>query len=686
MARSAPPADARIGKKIDFIAAAIGDVLKPHGFIRKARRMWRELGEGENRCFQVLDLQGDKWNEGNRGKFCINIGVGVPTLERLFAEMAKQPWRLEYVEQPDTAGGCIQARLQDALPGQRKDWWPNEMAHDRDVWFDIADDTDLDALATAVSRAASEYLLPWFERSSNLEGLFAGQGGGMPDYAHHGCRLIAGVLLERKPEVAALFAERGSRWFRGSAFQDVKTWLASHGVDVAATEYVPEPSSTGVRRRNAEIATERVVAEAAEAVAAENGTPIRERLPQVLDAYLEACRTRNGAADDSPIAKQLKQADGETRRLAVLTILHRLVAAPTALPSRMTGVWGNVTYVNDHHWGVLLVKLLKDLPCDEDFARGLLSALLALTGRHDRPGVVCIGFPFPFAAIVNYLYREACPWSGALKEQVNTLLEDVRRVALAEHEEDMRSIREAAMRPDADEITRMIAAEDDTATRERIADYPEQSFEKADREAIGLLRKWLKRGPDGREPLEIEQDDWGRQLTGAIPGFPGDQGALMNLIEFLAKNAPTRPTRSFNKQLAEFLPSLASGQDREAAARWLEALLCGYAHSGLTHEWATTGPRPGVGAFLGETSGTILAGLVRLAQLWDAERFTSAFTLVAEAGFTVVPGIRMRSQRVGSAAIEALGSNAAGRQVLAEMRQRAKKPVLRKVIDSVLEG
>ena len=55
MARSIPPAEEKIGKKIDFVAAELGDALKPLGFRRQGRRFWREAPEAGEVVFHLLD-------------------------------------------------------------------------------------------------------------------------------------------------------------------------------------------------------------------------------------------------------------------------------------------------------------------------------------------------------------------------------------------------------------------------------------------------------------------------------------------------------------------------------------------------------------------------------------------------------------------------------------------------------
>jgi hypothetical protein len=431
----------------------------------------------------------------------------------------------------------------------------------------------------------------------------------------------------------------------------VKAWLMGQGVDVADVVFVPRTPGRAEQQRQAQVASAQQ-----SSLAAEHS----ERSP-------------------TAVTELLRQADAATRQQAILLALKKLQRAPVETPSTMAIVYGNFTHVHDDALGKMIVALLKALPCDEAFARNLLRALQALAPRFSRPGLVCIAYEFPLAALFTWLHREARPWSEALKPEVQALFDALRTTALAEHDEGIEATRQLAARPDADEFTKQLAAMDPALSRQRVAGYPEQVFEKAERETIGLLRRWLRRAADGSEPLCIEDDDWGRQLQTARSQFPGDGAVLDALLVHLAGvDLPTRPTAKLAAQLDGFVERLRG----DAAQAWLEALLRSYATSDLGHEWATTGPRPGVGAFVGETSGALLLGLVHLARRWDATAFAPAFAVVADAGFTLVPGVRVRSQKIATAAIEALADSEIGRGLLAGLRQRHTRPAMKKIFEA----
>lgn len=676
MARSTPSADDKIGKKIDFVAAELGDALKPLGFRRQGRRLWRETAEAGEVVFHLLDLQSDQWNAGSRGKFTVNLGVQRPALARQFVEMSGQQFRLEGIDQPFGAT-CIDGRLGDVLPAEREPGWLPELEAGVDVWFTIGLGTDLAALAAGLAQAVQRFAPPWFERHGSLNGLWAGESGAISLYPVTACRLIAGVRLGHHAEVAALFAEKGSVWFSTSANHTaVKAWLLAQGVAVADLTFVPRQPGRAEQQRQAQVAAAQQAAAAAERDVRATPLPAAPPLETLLDAQVTIEQTRLAERGPTAVTEQLLQADAATRQQAILLALHKLQRAPVETPSTLLQVYGNLTHVHDDALGQLVVSLLKTLPCDEPFARGVLQALQALAPRFSRPGIVCIAYEFPLAALVTWLFREAQPWGELLKPEVQALFDALRATALAEHDTGVEATRQLAAKPGADEFTKQLGAADHEASRRRVAGYPEQVFEKAEREAIGLLRRWLRRAADGSEPLCIEDDDWGRQLQAAVAQFPGDGAQLETLLRQLAAlDLPTRPTKKLDQQIDGWLIGLRS----DAAQAWLDGLLRAYARSELGHEWATTGPRPGVGAFVGETSGALLLGMVHLARRWDAAAFAPAFAVVVDAAFTLVPGVRMRSQKIATAAVEALAASEAGRERLAGLRQRHTKPAMKKI-------
>ncbi|QYF93982.1 DUF4304 domain-containing protein [Massilia sp. PAMC28688] len=227
MPRSVPAQDAKIGKKIDFLAAELGTAMAPLGFTRKSRKLWRDSGAGDERCFEIFDFQGGKWNEGSTGKFCINLGVQFPALLNITGQLLGEPWRTDIAQHPDTAAAAVRGRLDAALPAQREPWWVREMAAGRDIWFTIGPSTDLAALSAVLVRTAHNYVVPWLEKSASFEGMFnsADQLG-----QHYLFRVIVDALRGRTEDARCRFIASCAARLQEPALGRVTAWLQAQGV------------------------------------------------------------------------------------------------------------------------------------------------------------------------------------------------------------------------------------------------------------------------------------------------------------------------------------------------------------------------------------------------------------------------------------------------------------------------
>jgi hypothetical protein len=209
-----PAADAKIGAKIDWIAATLHEgVLKATGFRKQARTFWRESGSGAEQVRVVLNLQGNKWNEGSKGSFCVNLGVHFPAITRELAALEEEThlrdWWLAQADSRDEASCTIRLRLPDvlpeALPQPLPGDWPQGLRHDIDYWFPIDPHRDLARTATWVQRLVAEHALPWFERNADLAAFVDGgvAARGNPRVA----RCFGAFLLGRFEQARALARE-----------------------------------------------------------------------------------------------------------------------------------------------------------------------------------------------------------------------------------------------------------------------------------------------------------------------------------------------------------------------------------------------------------------------------------------------------------------------------------------------
>lgn len=243
-----PGADARIGVKIDFVAKFLGERLKPLGYSRRGRTFHRVVGDGDgdSECVQLLDLQGDKWNEGGRGKFTVNLGVRFPALLALQAKLPGLEWIGEHVKPTQIAfgPGGFQGRLNDAVSPTRDPRWPNELRNGDDFWATIDETTDLSALAEGLAVAVVDHTPAWFDARSRLAafGQPALQTFGMPSARE----AVLAAVLQRDAELAA---QRVRAVEPHRLAQDAKQFAAlldllrEHGVDVEGIGWIkPAPA------------------------------------------------------------------------------------------------------------------------------------------------------------------------------------------------------------------------------------------------------------------------------------------------------------------------------------------------------------------------------------------------------------------------------------------------------------
>lgn len=167
MPAKCPPADAKIGRKIDYLVAGhLLPALAAHGFERRARTVWRSLGDADARVLQVVNLQGGKWNEGSAGEVCLNFGVQFVESLRRAAARPGNGWMADSIGVPDEAACQVRARIGDTLPDAREAWWPDSLGPMQDTWFRIDARTDLDALGALLTRLVTAYGLQWLERAA----------------------------------------------------------------------------------------------------------------------------------------------------------------------------------------------------------------------------------------------------------------------------------------------------------------------------------------------------------------------------------------------------------------------------------------------------------------------------------------------------------------------------------------
>ncbi|MCW7540441.1 DUF4304 domain-containing protein [Aquabacterium sp. A7-Y] len=223
-----PDADARIGKKIEYVARRLGDHLQAEGFERHGRTLVRTRGEGHGLHRQILHLQGSKWNEGSYGGFYVALSVLFPKVNASVATMPSQAWRADGADSIDEAAGQVRERLHEVLPPEGRAW-PG--------WHDFGEvriekHCDLDALASDLHGLLMQGALPWFERHGRLEAVRDGAGmlgGNMLDV------LCAAAWLGPDGDAERLLAQFAPRLKEGriAPVNELAAWLRSLALDPA---------------------------------------------------------------------------------------------------------------------------------------------------------------------------------------------------------------------------------------------------------------------------------------------------------------------------------------------------------------------------------------------------------------------------------------------------------------------
>lgn len=683
-----PEPDARIGARIDFLARRLAEALKPAGFKRRSRVLFRELGESVHRCVQLIGFQGDKWNEGRWGKFTINLGVCFPALLDLQKELPGLEWIGEHVNPYDLAfgPGGFEARLGDALAGERSPRWPEALKPREDFWAEIDADTDLIDLSQRLNAAVQDLALPWLEQRSTLrafgrrdEKAFRGPGPRERMLAAilDGDLALAGEQL-RSSLPHRLASDDGQ-------FNALLSLARRHGVDTGDVAW-SLPAADPMRQRRAEkVDLLRVTHAAVVDEFLREGGGLRGREDRFLDAWVheDAARQFAESVRVFELWKVIDAAPRAERRALLIRLFERMPEPGPTVESTVANVWASYPNYHLSAWSRLARALLDDDDgsCDHLHAAALLRALTAVAPLVIE-GMMSDEFSAPVAHAIRWLDRHCAPADRcAVKDATHDLFAAVRDATVA------RSRQRMAQPPPAELLGAALAGQlASLYTPESIANFdrlyttsPERSYASEDRDAILLLKRWLRADEAGRVPLQIEPDDWGIQLAEALQELDaGSRARLTSVLEWLDASAVGKPSRRW---LGELDARRAALSDAEAL-QWLGNTLPRFARTELKHFLSA----PGFLALPGETSERVLLGLVHWAGRIDTSALIPALETVARAAFTVVPDQRMRAYAVGAACLAPLARHPEGREALARLRRGAKQKNVKTAIDKALQG
>lgn len=683
-----PQAEAKIGAKIEFFAKDLEKHLKPMGFSRRARVLHRELGEGSHRCIQLINFQGDKWNEGRWGRFTINLGVCFPALLEMQKDLPGLEWISQHVNPYDIAfgPGGFEGRLGDALTGERRPEWPDALKAHEDFWVEVHAGTDLSALAASLFAAIRDVALPWLARRSSLAAICDGELTGLTGPGPRE-RVFAAILdgnlglarenLLASPPHRMAIDER--QW------RAVIALARQCGVETSEIAWsTPQPHPM-VERRAVKI--DRLKTKHGEAVEhfLGSGLVLADREDDFLDAWVHEAAAHQLAesVEGFKLWKLVAEATTSGRRTLLLRLLERLPEKGHTVESTVANVWAK--YENYHHgaWSKLTQALL-DLdegPCEPAHAATLLDAL-SVSAALVTEGMMSDEFRAPVSIVVKWLDRRCAP-AARFKAQpsIRRLLDAIRTTTVARHGERMAQMPSRDILGDelADQVASLYSGESVGSFKRLCTEKPEQSFASDDHDAILKLKRWLRSDASGQVPLQIEPDDWGLQLNSAIDELTLEsREKVVSFLAWFDATAATKPTKRWIGELDARRTALPEADFVD----WLGRTLPRFARTELKHFLSA----PGYLAFPGETSERVLLGLVHWAGRISQATLVPALEIVATAAFTVVPGLRMRSYSVGSACLTALANTSDGREALRKLRTAIKQKNVKSAIDKALES
>lgn len=226
-----PPSTEKVGKKIDFIAKALAATLELHGFVRKGRTLCCLVGEGNARCWQIVNLQADKWNEGSEGSFFVNLSLQFPAVIALRSQLSLFEWEAKWAEQPNEAAGQTRKRFDFSYRKGRflSFVMPKKIFSRGSVRISV--ETDLQDLAQHFGVAIIERALPWFSAHNNLSALRDSKGS---QYMQSPFDRVAAAILLGDPVAGNRVIQQHIDFFTGfppERLVELCRWLTQNGLN-----------------------------------------------------------------------------------------------------------------------------------------------------------------------------------------------------------------------------------------------------------------------------------------------------------------------------------------------------------------------------------------------------------------------------------------------------------------------
>lgn len=650
-----PGTDDKAGLKIDYLAKRLGQALAPQGFKRKGRNLLREVGEGPDRHWQIINCQSGEHNAGATGEFYVNLAVQFPAIQRVEAARPGHAWLQDLLDKVAEEYGQLRERLQSLLP-------EGHSLAGSEIRVGVGE--DLPALADALIDAVQRQALPWFDRHARVAAVRDFDGSLL--VADVDVRIAAALALDDTAGAERLLEKHQPRWasVQPSYVETLRQWLQPLGVDCSALPApgaLPKPDRWTMRREQEAAAAEaRHAAQATELAAgldADCPDPA-----QLAEAWLAEWQSR-WRDDPKPLIDltlgvRVAALDAPGREAVLLALLQSLESRE-AQARRDPILQSPEEFEPDQAVAVLLAALLPTLGAPQQLP-ALFDVLGALQTRLQQDTVTA-HYPWGFAKLALWLAKQ--PQGAVIRQGMQDWLQRLSELMPARFQAVEQALDARYRRPldpnvldHASQLTQQMADQAEVvrrntpATLARLAAYPEQSLAADDKAAVRAMRRWLRCDPGtGRLPVHCEADDWGGPALAAWQQLPPVLRAALEPVvqRWLDAGVDTKPRAlaALRRQVADLPADLhASWQP------WVMARLRAYEHHSGHTEWATTRMRRGVGAVLGEDSENLLLGLM----LWSwADRgltddaLAIAWRSLTEAAWQRIPEHGARSPGVG---------------------------------------
>lgn len=195
-----------IAKRIDIIVSAdLAPMLKQAGFRKQARNFRRE----HDNHTDVINVQADRYNDANHGRFTVNLGVYYPAIADISEALP--------VNGPPKEYNCTARERIGFLMEARADfWWEiDRRSNDADTAHHLAN-----TVATCG--------MPWLDDLSDLDAVkrFAA--------SNHGLFIAAGIALHQGDrEGAQDYFDREMATANEHVKPSLATWANKHGLNVS---------------------------------------------------------------------------------------------------------------------------------------------------------------------------------------------------------------------------------------------------------------------------------------------------------------------------------------------------------------------------------------------------------------------------------------------------------------------